>query len=310
MTNFPDHITAHDLWKVCNDYEVIMDAFIPYKKSKAGHKPSAPSHPSNSNKRDSPGSYVSILKSHETNNVMSDQVLPSLILDDSCILDRDFILSLMVKVKNITGMPNLYVILEKEGFQNLSLTYLVGLWALIEMVSISAKEKLLNHTGVGLCESSDDEEDTKDDGSQSEDKVTTDNDVTRVSESSCMHTNDLFYDNNHNNIMPDKDKALSDDPFNLYDILNKIKDSGEDLKYLPSFTPSVINMEEVNKKVKGATSNSGGILCFWEPTWFVKDNVTSSDNFFVVMSTWVLSSSKLLIKSVFAPQDLTENRVL
>ncbi|GJT71053.1 hypothetical protein Tco_1030339 [Tanacetum coccineum] len=42
-------------------------------------------------------------------------------------------------------MPNLYVILEKEGFQNLSLTYLGGLWVLIEMVSISAKEKLLNH---------------------------------------------------------------------------------------------------------------------------------------------------------------------
>nr|GEX09105.1 RNA-directed DNA polymerase, eukaryota [Tanacetum cinerariifolium] len=220
VTNFPDHITARDLWKVCNDYEVIMDAFIPYKKSKA------------------------------------------------------------------------------------------GLWVLIEMVSISAKEKLLNHTGVGSCESSDDEEDTKDDASQSEDKVTTDNDVARVSESSCMHTNDLLYDNNHNNIMPNKDKALFDDPFNLYDILNKIKDSGEDLKYLPSFTPSVINMEEVNKKVKGATSNSGGILCFWEPTWFVKDNVTSSDNFFVVMGTWVLSSSKLLIKSVFSPQDLTEKRVL
>ncbi|GKB77898.1 hypothetical protein Tco_0944793 [Tanacetum coccineum] len=112
-------------------------------------KPSAPSHPSNANKRNSPGSYVSILKLGKTNNVMSDQVLSSLILDDSCILDRDFSLSLMGKVKDITAMPNLYVILEKEGFQNLSLTYLGGLWVLIETVSISAKEKLLNHTGVG-----------------------------------------------------------------------------------------------------------------------------------------------------------------
>ncbi|GJW72637.1 hypothetical protein Tco_0129554 [Tanacetum coccineum] len=47
-------------------------------------------------------------------------------------------------------MPNLYVILEKEGFQNLSLTYLGGLWVLIEIVSTSAKEKLLNHTGLPL----------------------------------------------------------------------------------------------------------------------------------------------------------------
>ncbi|GJT15812.1 RNA-directed DNA polymerase, eukaryota, nucleotide-binding alpha-beta plait domain protein [Tanacetum coccineum] len=190
MTNFPDHITAHDLWKVCNDYELVVDAFIPYKKSKVGkrftfvrfikvdnidrlvpnlctiwigrfyphenvarfhreRKPSAPSHPSNANERNSPSSYVSILKSGKTNNSMSGHVLPSLILDDSCILDRDFSLSLMGKVKDIIAMPNLYVILEKEGFQNLSLTYLGGLWVLIKTIAISAKEKLLNHTCVG-----------------------------------------------------------------------------------------------------------------------------------------------------------------
>ncbi|GJY71261.1 heat stress transcription factor B-4-like protein, partial [Tanacetum coccineum] len=191
------------------------NAFIPYKKSKAGKlfafvwfikvdnidrlvtnlctiwigcfhlhanvarfhretKPSAPSHTSNANKRNSPGSYVSILKPSKTSNVMSDQ-------------------------------------------------------------------------------SSDDEEDVEDDGSQSGDKVTSDNDVERVSESSCMHNNDLLYDKD-NNIIPDKDKVLSEDPFNLYDTLNKRKDNGDDLKYPPGFTPSVINVEEVNKKVKGATS--------------------------------------------------------
>ncbi|GJV53152.1 RNA-directed DNA polymerase, eukaryota [Tanacetum coccineum] len=81
-------------------------------------------------------------------------------------------------------------------------------------------------------ESSNDEEDAKDDRSQSRDKVTTDNDAERVSES-----------------------ILSEDPFNLYDILNKRKDSSDDLKYPLGFTPSEINVEEVNKKVKGATSN-------------------------------------------------------
>ncbi|GJY04083.1 RNA-directed DNA polymerase, eukaryota [Tanacetum coccineum] len=102
--------------------------------------------------------------------------------------------------------------------------------------------------------SSDDEEDAEDDGSQSGDKVTTDNYVERVFESSCMHNNDLLYDNNHNNIMPDKEKVLSEDPFNLYDILNKRRDSGDNLKYPPGFTLSVVNVEEVNKKVKGATN--------------------------------------------------------
>nr|GEV69097.1 RNA-directed DNA polymerase, eukaryota [Tanacetum cinerariifolium] len=104
-------------------------------------------------------------------------------------------------------------------------------------------------------ESCDDEEDAEDDRSQSRDKVIADNDVEMVSESTCMHNNDLLYDYNHNNIMPDKDKVLSDDPFNLYDILNKRKDSSDDLKYPPGFTPSVINVEKVNKKEKWATSN-------------------------------------------------------
>ncbi|GJT06255.1 hypothetical protein Tco_0840717, partial [Tanacetum coccineum] len=222
------------------------------------------------------------------NDVVSNQVLPSLILDDSCISNRDFSLSLMGKVKDIRVMPNLYVILEKEGFQNLSLTYLGGLWVLIETFSIFAKEKLLNHTRVGswfsslkpACNSfvsdervvwisleglplkvwtrntfakvaskwddlsSDDEEDAGDDRLQFGDKVTADNDVEMVSESSCMHNNDLIYDNNHNNMMHDKDKVLSKDPFNLYDFLNKRKDNGDDLNYPPSFTPSVINVEE------------------------------------------------------------------
>ncbi|GKE02387.1 RNA-directed DNA polymerase, eukaryota, nucleotide-binding alpha-beta plait domain protein [Tanacetum coccineum] len=190
---------THDLWKVCNDYEVIVDAFIPYKKSKEGkrfafvwlikvdntdrlvkklctiwigrfhlhanvayfhreHKLFAPSHPSNANERNLPGSYVFILLSRKTNNVMSDQVLPSVILDD---------------------------------------------------------------------ESSDDEEHAEDDGSQSGGKVTTDNDVERVSESSCMHNNDLLYDNNHNNIMHVKDKVLSQDPFNLYDTGNRYLRKGQ-----------------------------------------------------------------------------------
>nr|GEZ28876.1 RNA-directed DNA polymerase, eukaryota [Tanacetum cinerariifolium] len=105
--------------------------------------------------------------------------------------------------------------------------------------------------------SSDDEKDAEDDSSQSGDKGIADHDVEWVFESSCMHNNGLLYDNNNKNIMSDKDKVLSEDLFNLYDIMNKRKDSGDDLKYLRGFTPSGIKLEEVNKKVKGATSNEG-----------------------------------------------------
>ncbi|GKE04860.1 RNA-directed DNA polymerase, eukaryota [Tanacetum coccineum] len=65
-----------------------------------------------------------------------------------------------------------------------------------------------------------------------------------------------------------------------------------------------------NYALSYSLGNSKGILCVWKPTLFVKDNSTSYDNFLAVMSTWVPSSSKLLIISVNASQDLTEKRVL
>ncbi|GJZ98367.1 hypothetical protein Tco_0670820 [Tanacetum coccineum] len=165
-------------------------------------KPSSHSHPFNANERNSLGSYVSTLKLSKTNNVMSDQVLPSLILDDSCISNRNFSLSLMGKVKDITVMPNLYWVRAKE---------------------MEACDLIICNDSYE-SESSDDKEDAKD------------------------------------------------------------------------------NISSIG--------NSGGILCVWDPTLFVKDNVTSSNNFLDVMGTWVPSSSKLLIISAYAPQDLTEKKVL
>ncbi|GKA50905.1 hypothetical protein Tco_0744101 [Tanacetum coccineum] len=184
--------------------------------------------------------------------------------------------------------------------------------------------------------------------------------------------------------MIDKDKVLSNNPFNLYDILNKRKDSGDNLKYPPSFTPSMTNVEKVNKKVKGAISNEvnelvnsisnkleesvpkgkfssnnsvcskrvhtggsilqlidelvkeikmesmklvtimtlwgnssfdyvlssflgnlGGILCVWEPTLFVKDNVISSDKFLAVMG---LLASFLYLSALCLDRNLSDHR--
>ncbi|GKC10692.1 RNA-directed DNA polymerase, eukaryota [Tanacetum coccineum] len=55
---------------------------------------------------------------------------------------------------------------------------------------------------------------------------------------------------------------------------------------------------------------SGGILCVWDPNIFLKDNATISDSFVAVRGTWVSSSTKLMIVSVYAPQDLSEKKSL
>ncbi|GJV59765.1 coronatine-insensitive protein 1-like protein [Tanacetum coccineum] len=38
VTNFPEHFTAKDLWNVCIEYGIVIDVFIPFKKSQAGKR--------------------------------------------------------------------------------------------------------------------------------------------------------------------------------------------------------------------------------------------------------------------------------
>ncbi|GKB84995.1 hypothetical protein Tco_0957267, partial [Tanacetum coccineum] len=51
-------------------------------------------------------------------------------------------------IKDINALSNLYVILANEGFDNVNLTYLGGFWVLIDVGSLSSKEKMINHVGV------------------------------------------------------------------------------------------------------------------------------------------------------------------
>ncbi|GJY79348.1 RNA-directed DNA polymerase, eukaryota, partial [Tanacetum coccineum] len=62
--------------------------------------------------------------------------------------------------------------------------------------------------------------------------------------------------------------------------------------------------------VSPSVGYSGGIVCIWDPACFAKDNATISDNFVAVRGTWVSSATKLMIVSIYAPQDLTEKRAL
>ncbi|GJY16658.1 RNA-directed DNA polymerase, eukaryota [Tanacetum coccineum] len=70
---------------------------------------------------------------------------PAIVLDDSCILEKDLSYPVMRKIKDINALSNLYVILSNEGFDNVKLSYLGGLWILIDAGSISSKEKLIKH---------------------------------------------------------------------------------------------------------------------------------------------------------------------
>nr|GFB20148.1 RNA-directed DNA polymerase, eukaryota [Tanacetum cinerariifolium] len=91
----------------------------------------------------------------------------------------------------------------------------------------------------------------------------------------------------------------SDDPFNIYPLLNKgnisvgCENVSNSLEFLPGFTLATEKVEVHTKKVD-ANSNEkewvsrklGGILCIWDTYSFIKQNVTVSDYFIIIGGTW------------------------
>ncbi|GKE02344.1 RNA-directed DNA polymerase, eukaryota, nucleotide-binding alpha-beta plait domain protein [Tanacetum coccineum] len=80
-------------------------------------------------------SYSSILK-------------PSLVLDDSCLVNRDLTNCVMGEVLQFSSINNLQVLLSNEGFHNTHVVYLEGLWVMVELKSSKFKSKFMEHVGV------------------------------------------------------------------------------------------------------------------------------------------------------------------
>nr|GEW84743.1 RNA-directed DNA polymerase, eukaryota, reverse transcriptase zinc-binding domain protein [Tanacetum cinerariifolium] len=95
-------------------------------------------------------SYVGAVKNNgEHKQVAEMDSKPSLLLDESCILEYDYSLALKGKVSNFGLLTNLKTVLTKEGFENFNLKYLGGFWVLIEFYMKQLLEKFKSHVGVG-----------------------------------------------------------------------------------------------------------------------------------------------------------------
>ncbi|GJS34375.1 RNA-directed DNA polymerase, eukaryota [Tanacetum coccineum] len=390
-----------DLWKVCNDYGTIVDVFIPFKKSKAGKR----------------FAFVRFIKVKELDRLVENlctiwigrfhihanaaqgslppvkEVVnsePSLVLDDTCIKEHDFSLSLMGKVKTVSSIPNLPIILLNEGFHNIKITYLGVMWVLFAMDSLESKDKLLNHTGVNswfltikeaynsfvyderitwvsieglpikawtinsfrkiaslwgeIVEWEDSNSfalsnkplclKTKIDVSINErrkiiiqediigenfvgnkDKIDS-SDIDRVSKSSFSHANDLVHDTSNNNVID----HIGEQVQSLSSKLKERNLNGGVSSHHSKNSCSSKNkaggsilevMDEIVKVGQTMGYNmEGGILCVWDARVFTKEHVSKSDYFVAIMGTWVPTSTKLLVISFYAPQEITEKQDL
>ncbi|GJT44753.1 putative reverse transcriptase domain-containing protein [Tanacetum coccineum] len=108
VTNFPDAYGSRDLWKLCETYSKVVDVFIPNRLSKAGP----------------PTTQVSSSFSTAAARTSS----PALVLEESCFIGRDLSRHVIGKVKDLHSIPNLMILLAKEGFPEVKVSYLGGLW--------------------------------------------------------------------------------------------------------------------------------------------------------------------------------------
>ncbi|GJX88543.1 RNA-directed DNA polymerase, eukaryota [Tanacetum coccineum] len=72
----------------------------------------------------------------------------AMVIDDSCVVTRDLDNFVMGEVKQFSSINNLRVLLSNEGFQNVKVAYLGGLWVMFELESSKSKKKFMQHVGV------------------------------------------------------------------------------------------------------------------------------------------------------------------
>ncbi|GJT99340.1 RNA-directed DNA polymerase, eukaryota [Tanacetum coccineum] len=106
---------------------------IPNTKAGVPNRPSNPSILQHSN-----GSYANIVNGVSSGmHGSSISPSPALVLDDTCLVERDLSKHAMGKVKDFTSIPNLYTILKDEGFSDVKLTYLGGTWTALRIGFVS-----------------------------------------------------------------------------------------------------------------------------------------------------------------------------
>nr|GEZ51894.1 RNA-directed DNA polymerase, eukaryota [Tanacetum cinerariifolium] len=98
----------------------------------------------------SQSSYAFAVKNDEEHKQVAEMdSKPSLVIDESCMLEYDYSLALKGKVTDFGLLTNLKTVLTKEGFERFNLKYLGGFWVLIEFCTKELLKKFKSHVGVG-----------------------------------------------------------------------------------------------------------------------------------------------------------------
>ncbi|GJR55734.1 RNA-directed DNA polymerase, eukaryota [Tanacetum coccineum] len=75
--------------------------------------------------------------------------MPLIVLNDECLISKDFSRALLGRVKEFASLPNLKIVLKNEGFAKIKIQYMGEFWVLLEFPSSKTKELFQENMGVG-----------------------------------------------------------------------------------------------------------------------------------------------------------------
>nr|GEW76884.1 RNA-directed DNA polymerase, eukaryota [Tanacetum cinerariifolium] len=334
VTNFPEDSTARDLWKVCSSYGTVVDVFIPFKRSKSGKRfafvrfikirvkelddwfPNFQENNEDDISSDGESQEGNVANKADNNESDVDRVSESSFMHENEIAHKDVNGCRKGEVGSHSEDPfNIYGILDGQK--------------------------------KNVCNSCSDEPKfppgfTPDNNDQEKNVEENIKDITQCVQSLSNKLNDRcsnhgFSSQRSMNSHSQKSKVGG----SILDIMDElvtvcqtiglgnkakwrwIKELCQkhriNFAFIQETKAESISLHTIkdlwgnqmfDHAVGSSVGCSGGILCMWNPNMFVKEQVSTCDYFVALMGTWAPTSSKLLIISVYALQELNERRDL
>nr|GEW99121.1 RNA-directed DNA polymerase, eukaryota, reverse transcriptase zinc-binding domain protein [Tanacetum cinerariifolium] len=242
---------------------------------------------------------------------------PFMVLDHSCYNNCDSSLSLVGKLKEFGSLLKIKKILEEEGFVDITIRYMGGFWVLFQFISQGTKDSFKSHVGVNSW-------------------------FSLLQQGSLLHEEEEDDSYFHRKRLCIK-TSIGDNIFESFKIIVKGKTywirAKEVTGWAPKFSDnqdvssdSDVSSEDINDDALSENGLSQKAKKDWvkelrhnnkvnfltlqetkmekDTNMFQKENVTVSDYFIAIMGKWLPSDRNLLIISVYAPQELSEKRML
>ncbi|GJT49949.1 hypothetical protein Tco_0976106 [Tanacetum coccineum] len=95
-----------------------------------------------------PNSFVHAVKGSNPGITINNET-PTMVLDDDCVNQEDYSHRLNGKIKDFEALTNLKTVLGNEGFNDVVLRYLGGMWVMLMFKSMEEKEIFKLNVGIG-----------------------------------------------------------------------------------------------------------------------------------------------------------------